>query len=468
MVMISQRPFSYWRRFVSNTLVLLVFDSLALLLALWIARVALYWLHDIPVNLERGLLIIPAWWVGSLLLRVTPGWGEAVTEQLRRKVLLISVIYGMVVAAMFIIRGPAPRIAVLFSYVLSLLLLPAFRILAKRWLINWGRWGLPVVVYGTSRSAKFAVHAMRDEPGLGYSVIGVFDDEAQPGEDIGGAPVLGRLVDHTPAAAVAVWTIPVAMSPGVVSRMLGGPLAHYRKVVLLPDILEIPTLWVRPRDFLGILGLEMASNLLNPLSRAVKTVIELALTLLTLPLWLPLMGLISLLIWIEDRHAPFYTQLRLGKQGRPFRVIKFRSMVFEAERVLQERLAQDAALRTEWEANRKLKRDPRVTRIGRWLRISSLDELPQLFNVLAGQMTLVGPRPLPEYHQAGLSETTRQLREQVRPGITGLWQVSGRAASGTTGLERWDAYYVRNWSFWLDIVILARTIKEVFSGRGAY
>ena len=469
MIAVSQRCFSYGRRFLSNALVLLVFDSLALLFALWFSRLCLHWLRGIPISLERGLLIIPAWWAASLLLRVTPGWGEASTEQLRRKVVLLTGIYGLVLAAMFIGRSPSPRIAVLFSYLLSLLLVPFFRLLGKSWLIRRRRWGLPAVVYGNSRSAEVAIRAMRDEPGLGYTVIGVFDDEASPGDEVGGVRVLGRLVDHTPAAVVAVWAIPGSAPAGVVSRMLTGPLAHYRRVVLLPDILEIPSLWVRPQDFLGVLGLEVTNNLLNPLARAFKMTFELTLTLLTLPLWLSLVILISLLIWLENPHAPILlAQLRMGRQGRPFRLIKFRSMVPDAERVLRECLLQDAVLRAEWEANHKLKHDPRVTRLGHWLRVASLDELPQLFNVLAGQMTLVGPRPLPEYHQAGLSETTRQLREQVRPGITGLWQVSGRAASGNAGLERWDAYYVRNWSLWLDIVILFRTLKEVLSGRGAY
>jgi len=469
MVAVDQKPFSYWGRFCSNVLLLLLFDSVALLFALWFSRLCLYWLRGVPISVERGLLIIPAWWVGSLLLRVTPGWGEAATEQLRRTVVLISGIYGLVLAAMFIIRGPSPRIAVVFSYLLSLLLVPLFRQAVKRGLIHRQQWGLPTVVYGTSRSAEYAIHAMRDEPGLGYQVVGVFDDEVPPGADVGGTPVLGRLVDHTPAAAVAVWAVPASAPAGVVNRMLTGPLACYRRVVLLPDILEIPTLWVRPMDYLGVLGLEVSNNLLNPLARAFKTALDLTLTLLALPLWFPLVALISFLIWLEDPYAPILlAQRRIGRQGRPFRLIKFRSMVPDAERVLRDCLAKDAALRAEWEADHKLKHDPRVTWLGRWLRLTSLDELPQLFNVLAGQMTLVGPRPLPEYHQASLSDVTRSLREQVRPGITGLWQVSGRAASGTAGMERWDAYYVRNWSIWLDVVILVRTLKEVFSGRGAY
>jgi lipopolysaccharide/colanic/teichoic acid biosynthesis glycosyltransferase len=109
-----------------------------------------------------------------------------------------------------------------------------------------------------------------------------------------------------------------------------------------------------------------------------------------------------------------------------------------------------------------------VTPLGKILRRTSLDELPQVLNVLAGQMALVGPRPLPDYHHGRLSESVRTPRSRVRPGLTGLWQVSGRSESGTAGMEKWDTYYVRNWSVWLDIVILTRTFMAVIRGSGAY
>jgi lipopolysaccharide/colanic/teichoic acid biosynthesis glycosyltransferase len=143
-------------------------------------------------------------------------------------------------------------------------------------------------------------------------------------------------------------------------------------------------------------------------------------------------------------------------------------MVPNAERVLEESLKKDESLRAEWEKNFKLKKDPRITRVGRFLRKTSLDEIPQLVNVLDGTMSLVGPRPLPEYHFTELSPQVRSLRNKVRPGITGLWQVSGRSDSGNEGMEKWDPYYVRNWSIWLDVVILFRTFKAVFFASGAY
>jgi lipopolysaccharide/colanic/teichoic acid biosynthesis glycosyltransferase len=140
----------------------------------------------------------------------------------------------------------------------------------------------------------------------------------------------------------------------------------------------------------------------------------------------------------------------------------------DADRVLEKALAADPALRAEWDATFKLENDPRITRAGRLIRATSLDELPQLLNVLRGEMSLVGPRPLPAYHHDELEEDVREVRERVRPGLTGLWQVSGRSDTGTAGMERWDPYYVRNWSLWLDVVILVRTFRAVLARSGAY
>lgn len=250
--------------------------------------------------------------------------------------------------------------------------------------------------------------------------------------------------------------------------LLEGPLSHYKQIIILPDLFEIPTLWVRSRDIGGVLGLEITSNLLDPLARLLKRTMDLVLVSITVPLWLPLCLIVALSIRLEDGGDPLYFQERLGKNDVPFKTIKFRTMVPEAERVLQEKLDSDPALRAEWETHFKLRRDPRITRVGAWLRASSLDELPQLINVLRGEMSLVGPRPLPEYHQRQLAARTQHLRTRLRPGLTGLWQISGRSDIGNDGMERWDAYYVRNWSVWLDLVILFRTTRAVVKGSGAY
>lgn len=211
-----------------------------------------------------------------------------------------------------------------------------------------------------------------------------------------------------------------------------------------------------------------SSHLQRPLATGSKRVLDMVAVVVSSPLWVPLCLLLALLIWLEDRHNPLFVQQRIGQGGQVFPIYKFRTMVPHAEDVLRRSLAEDPELLAEWLANFKLKRDPRITRVGRVMRKLSLDEFPQLMNVFLGQMSLVGPRPLPEYHHSQLSSRTQYLREQVRPGMTGLWQVSGRSEAGNAGMERWDPHYVINWSLLLDLQVLFRTVRVVLFGSGAY
>jgi Undecaprenyl-phosphate galactose phosphotransferase WbaP len=177
--------------------------------------------------------------------------------------------------------------------------------------------------------------------------------------------------------------------------------------------------------------------------------------------------LIALLIKASSRGPVFYKQERVGLHGRRFYAWKFRTMVLDADEVLEAYLEARPALRAEWDSQHKLKNDPRITRVGRWLRYTSLDELPQIWNVLCNEMSLVGPRPIVSAEIAKYQHHF-ELYTKVLPGVTGLWQVSGR--NDTTYPERvaLDAFYVRNWSCWLDLYILARTVGVVLRREGAY
>lgn len=182
--------------------------------------------------------------------------------------------------------------------------------------------------------------------------------------------------------------------------------------------------------------------------------------LLLLALLLPV---IAPLIWREDRGAIFYKQVRVGRYGRPFFMYKFRSMTMDADA----QMAQHPELLAAWRRSGKIKNDPRITRIGAFLRSTSLDELPQVLNILRGEMSLVGPRAIQFSEQAFFGELM-ELRQSVRPGLTGLWQISGRS---TTDYEQrciLDCIYVIEWSFWSDIDILCRTLPIVTHGIGAF
>jgi len=463
------RPSGFYRRYMLNALAILLADAAVVVVSLSLANLLLWLINGIPFSIENGILIVPAWALVSLVARLIPGWGIGVVDELRKIQGALFVMFAVVLLVSFFskINLASSRIVFFFTYLFSAALIPLVRSSARGIFVRMGQWGVPVSLYGDAESVGMLIEALRAEMGLGYIPSAVFTDERPQGSVLNGVSVLGHLRNTTYRTPVAIVALAQASRHRLI-EVLEGPLEVYRRVIIVPDLKEAPSLWVVPRDLQGILGLEITKNLLNPFARLFKRLIDLVLVVGTMPLWAPLMGLLYLLIWLEDRKNPMFLQPRIGRGGGTFRTAKFRTMVPDAEKVLQKALKNDPAMRSEWETHFKLKNDPRITKVGNFLRKTSLDEIPQLLNVLRGTMSLVGPRPLPAYHFRDLPERVRFLRDKVQPGITGLWQVSGRSEAGTAGMEKWDPYYVRNWSIWLDIVILFRTFKAVFFAKGAY
>lgn len=463
------KVFPYAVRMAWNAVCVAVVESTMLFGSLVLGGAIRWAIKGDPMVHSWMVLLIGAWLVGAWVARLQPGWGLGPVEELRRTVILLVVVFAGTTAMLFWgkIGGETSRLTLTLGFLLSLFLVPLARTRVKRMLGQSGRWGCPTVVYGDSQTAPQIVEALREETGLGYVPSGLFlDNPDDPPQDLD-LPVLGGINAQTAQAPIAVVALP-RLAREAMSDLLEGPLSGYRRVVIIPDMLEAPSLWVKPRDLVGMLGLEISVNLLDPFARLAKRTMDLGLVILAAPLWVPLCLAIAIVVWITERASPFFVQVRVGRGGRTFRALKFRTMHPDAERILQEHLARDAALREEWQRNFKLRSDPRITRIGLLLRRTSLDELPQFINVLAGNMSLVGPRPLPAYHYQQLPGRVRKLRDRVRPGVTGLWQVSGRSEAGHLGMARWDTYYVRNWSGWLDIIILVRTFRAVVTGHGAF
>jgi undecaprenyl-phosphate galactose phosphotransferase len=192
------------------------------------------------------------------------------------------------------------------------------------------------------------------------------------------------------------------------------------------------------------------------------------LAILLLPILLPVIGILAILIKKESPGPVFFAHNRIGKNGKIIPTLKFRSMYSDAQERLEKLLAEDEAIKKEWETNFKLKDDPRVTKIGNILRKTSLDELPQIFNVLKGEMNFVGPRPVIQQEIDQYYKEDAEYYFMVKPGITGLWQVSGRSDTDYDFRVATDKWYVVNWSLWLDIVILFKTVKVVLFREGAY
>ena len=461
--------FIYHRCLLQDSLAIALIDSFVMALSLILSNGILLWINGIAFSIVNGWLLIPAWFVYSLLSKLLPGWGIGASDELRKiqrtlfsffaSVLVVSFISGMNLAS--------SRIVFFFTYLFAALFLPLMRHWIRNLLVEKDRWGVPVSIYGGADKIESTLGVLQSDLKLGYQPTAIYSDDLSVGSFIKGVPVLGDMQALNSTTPIGV-IIQGSVDDDKFNTFIQGPAENYRRVIILPELLAAPSLWVSPIDFEGVLGLEVTKNLLNPLTRIGKMSADYAAVLLTFPIWILIVGLLYVLIWIEDRKNPLFLQKRIGKNGKSFDTIKFRTMVPNAEERLKESLQADPALRAEWEKHFKLKKDPRITKIGMILRRTSLDELPQLFNVLNGSMSLVGPRPLPSYHFEDLSESVQQLRHQVKPGITGLWQVSGRSEAGTAGMEKWDPYYVRNWSIWLDIIILVRTIRTVLFARGAY
>jgi Undecaprenyl-phosphate galactose phosphotransferase WbaP len=213
--------------------------------------------------------------------------------------------------------------------------------------------------------------------------------------------------------------------------------------------------------------LTAVTGLLLPDPQRIKRVFDILFTLVMALASLPLGILIALAIVLDSRGGVFFSHTRVGKGGKPFRIWKFRSMIAASDEILARHLERNPTLVEEWKLSHKLKDDPRVTRVGRLLRKTSLDELPQVWNVLRGDMSMVGPRPIVSEESAKYGPAFA-LYSQVRPGLTGLWQVSGRNDTNYKRRVALDCQYIRDWSLWLDAKILLKTVRVVLGGRGAY
>ena len=458
------------------TVFLLLFSDVLALFVAGVLAIILRHLLDRGFSTEVYGTLWPAvalFLVVYALAGLYPGIGLSPVEELQRLTLATTSVYLMLSAGTFLFKEGErySRLVFLMAWALSVVLVPIARALIKHFFATKRWWGYPVVVLGAGKTGRMVVRTLKRRPGLGLKPVAVLDDDIEKQGLLEGVPVVGG-VDLAPVLAqeLGVRHAIVAM-PGVPRQRLLGILEQYGNVfphlILIPDLFGFSSLWVSTRDLGGVLGLEVRQQLLLRGPRMVKRAMDVVGSFLGGLLLSPLLLLLALLIKLDSPGPIFYGHERIGQGGRRFKAWKFRSMVKDADRVLDNYLQEHPELREEWERDRKLKHDPRVTRIGRVLRRTSLDELPQLWNVFKGEMSLVGPRPivqeeLVKYGELGV------FYLKVKPGMTGLWQVSGRSDTSYKERVELDVYYVRNWSIWLDLYILARTIWVVLFGKGAY
>jgi Undecaprenyl-phosphate galactose phosphotransferase WbaP len=407
------------------------------------------------------------------LLGLYPGVGLSVPEEIRRVFTATTTVYLLLGSTTFLFKEAETfsRAIFLVAWVLSLVGVPLTRALLRHWFAAQPWWGYPVVIMGAGKTGEEVARAMQRQPGLGFKPVAFLDDDHTKQGECRGIPVLGGLALAPKLAREWGVRHAVLAIPGISRPRLLEVIERYGsafpKLTLIPDLFGMASLWVSATDMGGILGLDLRHNLLQPSARWLKRGLDLMGVLVGGLLLLPLLALIALLIRLDSSGPVGFAHERLGKDGRRFRALKFRTMVQNADEVLCQALKQDPALRAEWERDQKLRRDPRITRVGAWLRRTSLDELPQLWNVLVGEMSLVGPRPIVQAEVERYGDRF-SLYAQVLPGMTGLWQVSGRNQTPYAQRVALDTYYVRNWSPWLDFYLLARTVWAVLWSDGAY
>ena len=397
-------------------------------------------------------------------------------EETRLLIKSISLTFILVMTMVFVSRseGRSSRAVIVLAWLFSLALFPFFRLAVKRILNRAGLRRKNILIIGTGRAAQRVAAEILKDDGLGYRVAGYLSEEGgNVGERLaGGFAVIGTIADlERLAARSRARDIVIALSDRLQHRLVQitkqcEPFAESIKIV--PPVGNLFTIGVHVEHLGDVIALSVPRNLSKPWNLAAKRALELAATGPLFLLLLPLFALVSAAILADSRGPLIYSQWRLGRSGGKFRIFKFRSMFADGEARLERALERNPGLRAEWEAYQKVRgRDPRVTRVGRFLRKWSLDELPQLVNVLRGDMSLVGPRPyMPR--EADRIGPLSELLSRVKPGITGLWQVRGRNTLTFEDRLLLDEYYIRNWSPWLDIVILLKTVTALAKREGAF
>lgn len=408
--------------------------------------------------------------MGQLYSRRRPFYKEV--EQL-----FYACFYGTlaVIFVLYVLRiaGSTSRLFTGAFGILAFVYLTLLRYALKNFLQSKQLLQTPVIIVGAGKTAELLVKSLRNDPGMGYKIVGLLEDNKVQEGILEQYPVLGGFTDaERIIAETGVRRVFIA-APGLKDHDLGMLIYRIQPLVenmgVITNLVGVPTGTVEAESIFNekLLILRLKNNLARPLNRFIKTIVDYTLTIIGVILISPFLLFIAAWIYKDSPGPVIFRHIRIGKNGKPFPCFKFRTMCNNADKKLQELLANDPEACAEWEKDFKLKNDPRITKSGAFLRRTSLDELPQLLNVLRGEMSLVGPRPVIE---AELPRYGDFLDDYliVKPGITGMWQVNGR--SDTTYDERvqMDSWYVRNWSVWLDFMLLFRTVKAVIAGKGAY
>lgn len=371
------------------------------------------------------------------------------------------------------IAASTSRMFIAVFWILSFILLVIFRYIVKKILEKYQLLQVPVLIIGAGKTAELLVQGIKNDAGMGYKIIGLLEDNKVEEGILENYPVLGKFSDAeqviTKYNINHVFIAAPGLEQGKLTKLIYKVQPLVKSMGVIPNLVGVPMGGIEAESLFNekLMLLRLKNNLARPVNRWIKTIFDYVLTITGTIAISPILIVIALWIYKDSPGPVIFKHRRIGKNGKEFNCYKFRSMCVDAKEKLEQLLKTDPQAKAEWEKDFKLKNDPRITMSGAFLRKTSLDELPQIFNVLKGEMSLVGPRPIIRDEMIRYDEYINDYL-MVKPGITGMWQVSGRSDTDYKQRVQLDSWYVHNWSVWLDMMLLYKTFKVVLLKKGAY
>lgn len=370
------------------------------------------------------------------------------------------------------IAASTSRLFIILFGIISFLFLIFSRYIVKKIFERFGVLQIPILIIGAGKTAEILAKCILDDVGMGYKVIGLLEDNNVEDGILKKFPVLGGFADaESVIKKTGVQNLLIA-APGLeqvtLVKLIDAVQPLVKSVGVVPNLVGVPMSGVEIESLLNekIMILYLKNNLVKPVNKLLKIFFEIILTVISIVIFSPVLCIIALLIYLDSKGPIIYDGKRVGQGEKEFKCYKFRSMYVNGEEILANYLQNNNDKLQEWQIFHKLNDDPRVTLVGKFLRKTSLDELPQIFNVLMGHMSLVGPRPYLKNEIKEMGEA-KNIILLAKPGITGYWQVHGRSDVSFEERVKMDCWYVKNWSLWIDLLIIFKTIKVVINKTGA-
>lgn len=453
-----------------QSICLLLGDLLSGAASWWLAAGLSHLLGYPAVPWSASLVWLLLWVAWRAYQGLYPGYGRSPQTELRLHTIGTLQLLAVQLAAAFAVHNLSPSTPnIVMQWLLLLILALLTRYGVRALLVRSGHYGRAVSVIGAGKTAALLIAHLKSHPAYGLKPVAAYDDNPElHGQALEGVMVVGTLEDALmhPLTLHALISMP-GVRAEVRQQVINGVYASYPFTWVVPDLFDVPNQALQPHNIGNTAALEIKNNLRSVGAQLTKRSIDVLGAVIGGLLISPLLLIIALAIKLDSPGPAIYKARRLGRDGKPFYCLKFRSMHRDAEAKLAAVLDADPALKAEFAATHKLKDDPRVTRFGAFLRKTSLDELPQLGNVLNGTMSLVGPRPIVQAEIEKYGEVY-DIYTQVRPGMTGYWQANGRSDTSYDERVAMDKFYVTNWTPWLDVVVLIQTVRVVLLGKGAY